>query len=110
VQVGLDWQEVPLTPEGDATASVLKVIGRKTYSYVLRPRVSKFTQLLPHYMHVRFSNSMLVSPSSTPTDDLFHRDDNYYIYLLPADVDTAAVAKSVKFAGIPPTWIWMPPH
>jgi ABC-type lipoprotein export system ATPase subunit len=110
VQVGLDWQEVPLAPEGDATASVLKVVGRQSYQYVLEARLDKFTQLLPHYMHVRFINNMLVSPESTPKDDLFHREDNYYIYLRPDGVDDATIAKSVKFAGPPPMWIWMPPH
>ena len=110
VQVGLDWQEVPLAPQGDATASVLKVVGRQTYNYTMEARVAKFTQLLPHYMHVRFTNSMLVSPESVPEDDLFHREDNYYIYLRPEGIDDATIAKSVKFAGPPPTWIWMPPH
>ena len=110
VQVGLDWQELPLAPQGDATASVLKVVGRQTYNYTMEARVTKFTQLLPHYMHVRFTNSMLVSPESVPEDDLFHRKDNYYIYLRPDGIDDATIAKSVKFAGAPPTWIWMPPH
>jgi ABC-type lipoprotein export system ATPase subunit len=110
VQVGLNWQEVPLAPQGDATASVLKVVGRQTYTYTLDARVDKFTQLLPHYMHVRFTNSMLVSPESVPEDDLFHREDSYYIYLRPEGIDDATIAKSVKFAGPPPTWIWMPPH
>ena len=110
VQAGLDWQELPLTPQSDAAASVLKVVGRQTYRYLLEARPDKFTELLPHYMHVRFTNAMLISPSSTPTDDLFRRDDSYYIYLRPDDVDDATIAKSVKFAGPPPLWIWMPPH
>jgi energy-coupling factor transporter ATP-binding protein EcfA2 len=110
VQVGFDWQEVPLTPDSDATASVLKVVGKQTYRYKLEARLSKFTQLLPHYMHVRFTNNMLISPESKPKDDLFRRDDSYYIYLRPDDIDDATIAKSVKFAGPPPTWIWMPPH
>jgi hypothetical protein len=99
VQVGLDWQEVTLTPKSDATASVLKVVGRQTYRYLLQARLDKFTQLLPHYMHVRFVNTMLISPESTPKDDLFHRNDSYYIYLRPDDIDDATIAKSVKFAG-----------
>ena len=110
VQVGLDWREVPLAPEGNATASVLKVVGRQSYQYVLEARLEKFTQLLPHYMHVRFINTMLVSPESMPKDDIFHREDNYYIYLRPDGIDDATIAKSVKFAGPPPMWIWMPPH
>ena len=110
VQVGIVWQELPLAAEGDATASVLKVVGRQSYQYVLEARLDKFTQLLPHYMHVRFINNMLVSPESTPKDDLFRREDNYYIYLRPDGIDDATIAKSVRFAGPPPTWIWMPPH
>ena len=110
VQVGLGWQEIPLAPQGEATASVLKVVGRQTYNYTMEARVAKFTQLLRHYMHVRFTNSMLVSPESVPEDDLFHREDNYYIYLRPDGIDDATIAKSVKFPGPPPTWIWMPPH
>jgi ABC-type lipoprotein export system ATPase subunit len=110
VQVGLDWQALPLTPQSDAAASVLKVVGKQTYRYLLEARPDKFTELLPHYMHVRFTNTMLISPSSTPTDDLFRRDDSYYIYLRPDDVDDVTIAKSVKFAGPPPLWIWMPPH
>ena len=110
VQVGLGWQELSLAAEGDATASVLKVVGRQSYQYVLEARLDKFTQLLPHYMHVRFINNMLVSPESTPKDDLFRREDNYYIYLRPDGIDDATIRKSVRFAGPPPTWIWMPPH
>ena len=110
VQVGLGWQELPLAAEGDATASVLKIVGRQSYQYVLEARLDKFTQLLPHYMHVRFINNMLVSPESTPKDDLFRREDNYYIYLRPDGIDDATIRKSVRFAGPPPTWIWMPPH
>jgi hypothetical protein len=35
------------------------------------------------YMHVRFSDTMLVSPESVPKDDMFERRDNYYVYLKP---------------------------
>jgi len=73
-------------------------------------RVSGFTQLLPNYMHVRFSDTMLVSPSSTPKDDVFERRDNYYVYLKPFDVADDVVLKRLKFPGKPPVWIPMPPH
>jgi ABC-type lipoprotein export system ATPase subunit len=110
VQVGLEWRELPLEPVGDSTASVLKVTGRQLYSYEFEANVSKFTALMPYYMHVRFNNNMLVSPESNPKDDLFSRSDNYYIYLRPDGVDDATIAKRVKFSGPPPLWIWMPPH
>ena len=73
-------------------------------------RVKNFTQLLPNYMHVRFADTMLVSPSSSPRDDVFERKDNYYVYLKPFDVSDETVAKRMKFAGKPPAWMPMPPH
>lgn len=110
VQVGAGWQEAVLTPVETATASVLKVTGRQLYQFVLELRIEKFTELLPHYMHVRFSNDMLVSPQNAPKDELFERNDNYFVYLKPDGVDDATILKDVRFAGAPPLWIWMPPH
>lgn len=110
VQVGSAWQEEPLTPVAEASASVLKVTGRQLYHFVLEARVEKFAELLPHYMHVRFSNNMLVSPESTPKDELFQRNDNYFVYLKPDGVEDATILKDVRFPGPPPLWIWMPPH
>lgn len=110
VQVGLEWRELPTEAIGEATASVLKVIGRQIYSYEIELHVPKYTELIPYYMHVRFNNNMLVSPESKPKDELFNREDNYYVYLRPDGVDDAAILKRVKFPGPPPLWIWMPPH
>jgi putative ABC transport system ATP-binding protein/macrolide transport system ATP-binding/permease protein/lipoprotein-releasing system ATP-binding protein len=110
VQVGLEWRELPTQAIGEATASVLKVVGRQIYSYEIESHVPKYTELLPYYMHVRFNNNMLVSPESKPKDELFSREDNYYVYLRPDGIDDATIAKRVKFAGPPPLWIWMPPH
>jgi putative ABC transport system ATP-binding protein/macrolide transport system ATP-binding/permease protein/lipoprotein-releasing system ATP-binding protein len=53
---------------------------------------------------------MLVSPSSTPSDDVFERRDNYYVYLKPFDVADEVVLKRMRFSGKPPVWIPMPPH
>ena len=61
-------------------------------------------------MHVRFSGTMLVSPSSTPKDDVFERKDNYYVYLKPFDIADEVVLKRMRFSGKPPVWIPMPPH
>ena len=110
VQVGKIWQEVPLTPTDDGAGSVLKIDGKHTYRYVFEARVRNFAQLLPNYMHVRFSDTMLVSASRTPKDDMFERKDNYYVYLKPFDVADEIVGKRMKFVGKPPVWIPMPPH
>lgn len=110
VQVGTGWQEAPLTPIVEATALVLKITGRQLYRFTLETRVEKFTELLPHYMHVRFTNNMLISPESTPKDELFQRNDNYYVYLKPDNVSDETILKDVRFPAAPPLWIWMPPH
>jgi putative ABC transport system ATP-binding protein/macrolide transport system ATP-binding/permease protein/lipoprotein-releasing system ATP-binding protein len=110
VQVGNVWQEVPLRPADDGTDGVLRIDGRHVYQFLFDAQVRSFTQLLPNYMHVRFSDAMLVSPSRTPKDDVFERRDNYYVYLKPSDVSDDVVLKKMKFAGKPPVWIPMPPH
>src|SRR5262249_28569655 len=103
VQVRTTWQEVPMRPLDES--GVLKIEGKQSYRYLLDARVRDFTQLLPNYMHVRFSGTMLVSPSSIPKDDVFERKDNYYVYLKPFDVSDEAVARRMRFSGKPPVWI-----
>ena len=110
VQVGSVWQEVPLTLTDASASGVLKIEDRQTYRYVFDARVANFTQLLPNYMHVRFSGTMLISPSGAPKDDVFERKDNYYVYLKPFDVADEVVLKRMRFSGRPPVWIPMPPH
>ena len=110
VQVASLWQEVPMTPGDEGAAGVTKIEGKQTYRYRFDARVRDFAQLLPNYMHVRFSGSMLVSPSSAPNGDVFERKDNYYVYLKPFDVADDVVLKRMRFSGKPPVWIPMPPH
>jgi ABC-type lipoprotein export system ATPase subunit len=110
VQVGNVWQEVPLRPADEGTDGVARIDGRQVYHFSFDAQVRGFTQLLPNYMHVRFSDAMLVSPSRTPKDDLFERRDNYYVYLKPSDVTDDIILKKMKFSGKPPVWIPMPPH
>ena len=110
VQVASLWQEVPMTPADEGTTSVTKIEGKQTYRYRFDARVRDFAQLLPNYMHVRFSGSMLVSPSNAPNVDVFERKDNYYVYLKPFDVADDVVLKRMRFSGKPPVWIPMPPH
>jgi ABC-type lipoprotein export system ATPase subunit len=110
VQVASLWQEVPMTPADDGATGVTKIEGKQTYRYRFDARVRDFAQLLPNYMHVRFSGSMLVSPSSASNGDVFERKDNYYVYLKPFDVADDVVLKRMRFSGKPPVWIPMPPH
>ena len=110
VQVKTVWQEVPLKPTDESVGGVRRIEGKQTYRYLFDARVKDFAQLLPNYMHVRFSGTMLVSPSSIPKDDVFERKDNYYVYLKPFDVADEVVLKRMQFSGKPPVWIPMPPH
>jgi ABC-type lipoprotein export system ATPase subunit len=110
VQVASLWQEVPMTAAEENTTGVTQIIGKQTYRYRFDARVHDFAQLLPNYMHVRFSGAMLVSPSSTPNGDVFERKDNYYVYLKPFDVADEVVLRRMRFSGKPPVWIPMPPH
>jgi ABC-type lipoprotein export system ATPase subunit len=110
VQVGKLWQEVPLEPADDDPGGVTKIAGKRGWRYRFKARVSGFTQLLPNYMHVRFSDTMLVSPSEIAQDGVFERKDNYYVYLKPSDIADEAILSRMKFTGKPPVWIPMPPH
>jgi putative ABC transport system ATP-binding protein/macrolide transport system ATP-binding/permease protein/lipoprotein-releasing system ATP-binding protein len=110
VQVGAVWQEVPTTPADESRGGVVKIEDIQTYRYLFEAQVKQYAQLLPSYMHVRFSATMLVSPRKAPQDDVFERKDNYYVYLKPFDVADDVVLKRMKFSGRPPVWIPMPPH
>src|SRR5262245_5696347 len=110
VQVASLWQEVPIEPADAGAGSALMVDARQSYRFVFDGRVRDFAQLLPNYMHVRFSATTLVSPSSVPRDDVFERRDNYFVYLKPFDVPDEAVLKRMRFPGKPPAWIPMPAH
>jgi len=110
VQVASVWQEVAMTPADDSAMGVANIESKQTYRYRFDARVRDFAQLLPNYMHVRFSGSMLVSPSSAPNGDLFERRDNYYVYLKPFDIPDEVVLRRMRFLGKPPVWIPMPPH
>jgi ABC-type lipoprotein export system ATPase subunit len=110
VQVDTNWEELPLQPVDQTGNSVLEITGKQMYRYGFEARLSRFAQLLPNYMHVRFVSSMLVSPHSVPKDDLFERKDSYYVYLKPWNADDTSILRAMKFDGEPPVWIPMPPH
>jgi len=110
VQVGNAWQEVTLRPVDKMDGSVVEVSGKQLYKFNFEARPERFTELLPHYMHVRFVNNLVVSPSKIPKDDLFERKDSYYVYLKPWNATDSEILKDMKFPGAPPTWIPMPPH
>jgi ABC-type lipoprotein export system ATPase subunit len=110
VQVESSWQEVPIKPLDVPASKVQNIKGESLFKYSIEPNVSRFAQLIPYYMHVRISNDLLVSLSSRPRGDLIERNDNYYVYLKPHRADDRAILQKLKFPGVPPVWIPMPPH
>ena len=110
VQVGADWQELPIAAVEDTAGQVLKIVGREDYRYRFSARLKNYAQLLPDYMHVRFADTMLVSPNAEPHGEVFDRRDNYYVYLKSAGTPDAEILKRMRFPGKPPVWIPMPPH
>jgi putative ABC transport system ATP-binding protein/macrolide transport system ATP-binding/permease protein/lipoprotein-releasing system ATP-binding protein len=111
VQVGLQWQEVPLRSEDNQEGRVVRVTADKhRFRFRFTPDVKGFEEVLPGYMHVRFTNVMLVSRSAQPKGDIVERRDDYYVYLKPHGADDAAILAKTKFPGNPPLWIPMPPH
>jgi hypothetical protein len=68
-------------PADNSTDGIPSIDDRYVYQSLCDAQVTSFTQLLPNYMHLRFSDAMLVSPSRLPQDDVLERRDNYYVYL-----------------------------
>lgn len=110
VQIGKEWHELPVDPIDAGAGQVLKIEGKQDYRYRFAARLTDYAQLLPNYMHVRFSDTMLVSPSANPQGEVFDRHDNYYVYLKPWDIADDVILKRMRFPGKPPVWIPMPPH
>ena len=110
VQVGLTWQEIPTRSIDGQEGRVVRIEGRRTYQFAFEPNTKEYTEQLTGYMHVRLTDSTLVSQSSVPGDDLVERVDDYYIHLKPPGADDEAILRKVKFPGKPPLWIPMPPH
>jgi putative ABC transport system ATP-binding protein/macrolide transport system ATP-binding/permease protein/lipoprotein-releasing system ATP-binding protein len=110
VQVGLTWQEIPMRSIDGQEGRVARIAGRRTYQFAFEPNLKEYTEQLTGYMHVRFTDSTLVSRSSVPGDDLVERVDDYYVHLKPPGARDEEILRKVKFPGKPPLWIPMPPH
>jgi putative ABC transport system ATP-binding protein/macrolide transport system ATP-binding/permease protein/lipoprotein-releasing system ATP-binding protein len=109
VQVDRDWVEVSLRSSDEETDGVLNISGKQLFRFTLRPEAGRFTELVPGYMHVRFSNTMLVSRDRNGTGGLFERADDYYVYLKPQNADDALICEKNQWTSAP-LWIGMPPH
>lgn len=112
VQVDRGWQELPARPEGFAEGAVHEVTGKQVFSFTFRADLRRYDELLRGYLHVRFSNVMVVSAGAEPGDDIFQRTDDYYVYLKPPNVSEDEVRKRNGWGAkaVVPRWIGMPAH
>lgn len=116
-QVGALWHEVPTESsdeqaDGPQPGQVVRLAGRvELRQDFLVPRGPDYAELLAGYFHVQFLNTMLTSDAAEPSEDVGERTDTYYVHLLPAGADVAAVGRLNGFpGGRAPTFVPMPPH
>jgi putative ABC transport system ATP-binding protein/macrolide transport system ATP-binding/permease protein/lipoprotein-releasing system ATP-binding protein len=109
VQVDRDWVEVPARSSEDETDGVLSLTGKQVFRFTFKPEVARYTELVPGYMHVRFSNAMLISRDRNGIGGLYERTDDYYVYLKPHNADDTMICRKNQWVSAP-MWIAMPPH
>ncbi|MFO0879477.1 MAG: ABC transporter ATP-binding protein [Gemmataceae bacterium] len=111
-QVDRGWTELPLRPVGFQERDVQEISARRTFTFHLRADLPRFDELLGGYLHLRFSNVMVLSPQPEPGDDLFQRSDDYYIYLRPQHLSEDEVRRRNRWkpTALVPRWISMPSH
>src|SRR5262249_61541020 len=109
VQVDRDWVEVPARSSEEDSEGVLSLSGKRVFRFSFKPEVARYTELLPCYMHVRFSNAMLISRDRNGVGGLFERTDDYYVHLKPHGADDAVICRKNQCVSAP-LWIPMPPH
>lgn len=89
---------------------MLPLTGNQSFAYTFTPTLKNFEELLPGYMHVRFTGVVLVSRRANPGEELTERSDDFYVHLKSHGADDEAILRKTKFPGRPPLWIPMPPH
>jgi putative ABC transport system ATP-binding protein/macrolide transport system ATP-binding/permease protein/lipoprotein-releasing system ATP-binding protein len=113
VQIDRVWQPVAVARAGDENARVQEVRGdRRLVPFTFRIDTDRFDELIPGYFHIRITSTMVVSETAEPTEDLFERTDDYYIYLKPQKLseDDVRARNRWKPGAIVPRWIPMPAH
>ncbi len=112
VQVHRTWHEVPAKAVGFSDHTVQEVNGKKDLRVAFRADLARYDELLAGYMHVRITNVMVVSESAEPTDDIFQRTDDYYVYLKPQPISEDEVRQRNRWqaSALVPRWMGMPAH
>ncbi|SIO35232.1 putative ABC transport system ATP-binding protein/macrolide transport system ATP-binding/permease protein/lipoprotein-releasing system ATP-binding protein [Singulisphaera sp. GP187] len=115
VQVDRGWQPIPIRradPDNDNDRVQDVRGGRRLVPFTLRIDIDRYDELIAGYFHLRLTSVMVVSESAEPTDDLFERTDDYYVYLKPQRLsdDDIRARNQWKPGAIVPRWIPMPAH
>jgi putative ABC transport system ATP-binding protein/macrolide transport system ATP-binding/permease protein/lipoprotein-releasing system ATP-binding protein len=112
LQVDRSWQAFPISPLENQPGHVTRIDGRHLFTFTFRADAETYDQLIAGYMHLRFSNSMIVAESAEPTNDLFNRTDDYYVYLKPEAISDDEVRRRNGWSAstLVPRWIPMKAH
>lgn len=116
LQVGPRWQQIPVVAAEDGNSrvpgSVINLSDRIYLDLLLEADgYDGYYEMLEGYMHIRFDNTMYLSPDAEPKDDIVERTDWYYVHLRPPGADVEALARKHRFGGDgAPLFIPMPPH
>ena len=108
VQQGSRWN--PFTANwSDNSRAVLAVERPASLQFDLMDLPTRFTELVPGYMHVRFDLTYAIADRPDPDALPLERRDSFFVYLLPVDPDSERIAEN-DFPGAAPLFIPMPPH
>lgn len=113
VQIDHGWQPISVHRSGSDQDRVQELrAGRRLVPFTFRIDTDRYDELIPGYFHVRLTSVMVVSASAEPTEDLFERTDDYYVYLKPQRLsdDEIRTRNHWKPGAIVPRWIPMPAH
>ncbi|MFM8675227.1 MAG: ABC transporter ATP-binding protein [Vulcanococcus sp.] len=108
VQQGSRWNPYSAA-WSDGSRSVLAVQRPLAVHFDLLDLPSRFTELVPGYMHVRLDVTYAIADRPDPDAVPVERRDSFFVYLLPVNPDPERIALNA-FPGDVPLFIPMPPH
>jgi hypothetical protein len=108
VQQGSRWNPYAAAWSDDSR-SVLRVDQPEHLHFELLNLPSRYTEIVPGYMHVRFDVTYAIADRSDPDALPVERRDSFFVYLLPTHPDPEKIARN-DFPAEVPLFIPMPPH
>jgi len=108
VQQGSRWNPYAAA-WSDNSRTVLRVEQPESLQFDLLDLPSRYTEIVPGYMHVRFDVTYAIAEHADPDALPVERRDSFFVYLLPPHPDPEKIARN-DFPGEVPLFIPMPPH